>query len=40
MGRILRSGRIRSHLAVGIRRLMNKFRMMVEKPPGRPMIRE
>jgi hypothetical protein len=36
---ILRSGRIWSHLAAGIGRLRNKLRIMVEKPPGRPMIR-
>jgi hypothetical protein len=38
-GRIVGSGRIRSHLAAGIGRLRKKFRMMVEKPPRRPMIR-
>jgi hypothetical protein len=39
-GRIGRSGRLQSHLAAGMGRLRNKFRMMVKKPAGRPMIRE
>jgi len=37
--RIVTSGRLWSHLAAGMGRLRNKFRMMVEKPPGRSMIR-
>jgi hypothetical protein len=35
----VRSGRLQSQLPAGMGTLRNKFRMMVDKPPGRPMIR-